>query len=332
VPSTSSFVIYENKLFYISRNGLFILEYDQKIQELGNTVFSPHVSDYFETKSPIALAWSNTLQSFLIGFGGTLDLLQLNVKSLTWSSIRLATSLAPKLNTSFDGFTLLTTATTGSGTQSALILCEWDRVDRDLEDITSWNSLLNLQLPGTQVAVYNTPTDVSGLVLPSALVCSLNSNCVQAPGPNHARVIGSNQVLLVEHPGGMAPLPIVSAFVTKAFTSDRLNRSNRIRGCNLLLRGRGTISVRLVLPVYGFDDRFDELTTWVVGSPSQHAGEGLLNAAFAVRLAPGDTTNLRVGMVGHAEAWQLACVLSSGLAVAGLQFDTSRKGLRRTRF
>jgi hypothetical protein len=330
-PSSASFDLFENKLFYISRNGLFVLEYNNDIQDLQNTNLAAHVSNYFQAKSPHALIWSPKLKSFLVQFSNTRELLQFNFDSFTWSIIKLATLLPPQLNNSFDGFTLTTEATNGSGSNTAIILCEWDAATTDLTGIASWSSFMTLSIPGTQQQVLPSPTEMSNLVTPAELISFFNTRCCQAEGDNHARVVGTSAALIVEHEGGMADLPIKSAFVTKAFTSDRLNRAHRIRACNLLLRGSGFLLTRLVLPVFNYEDRFDECQAWAIALSPPYQGNDLLNAAFSVRIAPGNSINLRIPMLGHAEAWQLACQFDASLAIVGLQFDTSRKGLRRTR-
>lgn len=328
LPTNRCFSVYENKVFYASRNGLYQLQYLQEVNEIANESMSSHVSSYFTKFTTNTLTYSDTLRAFLISFTGTRELLVLALDSETWSTIKMSTTLAPDINQTYDGFTLKTTNT---ATDDCIILCDWTTASTDLSNFAAFVGLTTAIVPGASQTINNYATSLDDLVTPAELIATLSAKCVQTEGDNTAMVLGAATVNVVEAAGGISALPIISYFVTKAFVSDRLNRGHRIRGCNILMRGQGALTTALVLPTSFYGDRYQSFNTYLVNASSIHQGEGMLNAAYDVQLAKGNTINLRVPMVGISEAWQLACMFSSGLYVAGLQFDTSRKSLRRTR-
>lgn len=332
LPTSQCFIVYDSKVYYASETGFYQLQYSQDVDELTNQSLSSQVSNYFDNYKPISVSYSATLRSFLIGFKGTRELLVLNLDSETWSTYKMATTLVPEINQSFDGFVFKTTRSTDN--KPTLLIATWTNSTSDLANNTGWNYAV---IPACATTIYNYETDISTLVTPSELISTLQPDnvqwrLIQSTGFNNAMVTGADEVTITEHPGGSSSsLPIIASFVSKAFSSDRLNRAHRIRGVNVLLTGQGTLKTRIVFPTSTYDDRYPEHTTWLINTSGQHQGEPMLNALFAVRVTNGNTINLRFRTTGISEAWQFACSISEGLCLAGLQFDTSRKTLRRLR-
>lgn len=326
VPDSECFMVYENKVFYASRNGFFQLEYSQEVDELQNRSMSSHISNYFTGATPSAITFSQTLRSFVIGFMAFNSLLVFNVDSLTWYTIHLSSTLRPRVNQTFDGFVL---KTVNDSADNYILICTWDSsADTDLRYLGGWSAGV---FPALSVTITEADTDVSALSTPAEMMQSLappGVRILQGYGQNTARVVGQASVQITEHSGGKQPMPFYAYFVSKAFF-DSFFRSHRVRNLHLLLVGSGQIQTTIAFPTDDYRDRIIELNTYSLGEVNPYAGEPLLNNEYVTRNPVGDTKNLRIRLLGISEAWQLCIRFLSGVRLAGLQFTSSRKSTRR---
>ena len=329
VNSSSCFTVYDNKLFYASSNGFYQLEYAQQTNELVNKSISSQVSDYFSKYIAKTVTYSRQLRAFLITFTGTNDILTYYVDSDVWSTIRLSTPLAPEINQTFDGYVLKTTETGGS---DLILLAEWSNDTTDIANLGNWTTAI---LPPLSVNVTSSDTDISALVTPAEFISLLNANVVQGAGDNTARVIGSDNATIVEHGGGLIPLPILSYSVPKAYISDKfkdkLGNSSRLRSVDVIVKGTGNLTVVSNFPYADYSESKRTIYNYTIGTPLTYAGEPMLNAQFSKIASKGETQNLRVRFTGISEAWGVAFKFGVGLSLVGLQIDSATKGTRRLR-
>lgn len=329
VNSSTCFTVYDNKIFYASTNGFYQLEYAQDTNELVNKSISSQVSDYFSKYTVDTVTFSRQFRAFLISFTNTKDILSYSIDSDIWSTIRLSTTIVPQINQTYDGFVLKTTETGGF---DALVLAEWSNDTSDLANIGGWTTAI---FPPVSVTIGSTDTDISTLVTPAEFITLLNTNVVQGAGDNTARAIRSDSITIVEHPGGLIPLPILSFSVPKSFISDKANdklgNSSRLRAVNLIVKGTGALTVVSNFPYADYSDTKRQIYQYTIGTPLTYQGEPMLNAQFSTLASKGETQNLRVRFTGVSEAWGVAFKFTNGLSLVGMQLDSMAKGTRRLR-
>jgi hypothetical protein len=339
VTKHSCVTAWENKLFFASRSGIFLVIYNDNINDYEAIKLSEHVSDKF-SNSPSFIGFSPTLRSLIVSFfepPTTKTLLALQIDTSTFYTIKLAANTSPFLNSSFDGFFVLCSTSPPSSTLVSLV-CEWDKdKNYDFVGLSNFQNYIDVEITGNSLVVGPTPTDCSSLTIPAELISLFSPKLKQAWGPNHAQTTDGSSLSVQEFAGGMVDFPIFSSLVTKAFTGSRLDHSHYTRAFNLLIRGQGSIVSRVVLAGQAYDDRIDETIVSYVGTVdnvtlSHFLGEGLLNAAFAHHLPTGATSNIRLKSSGSSEAWQLALLFDSpspkNFTVAGIKFDTTAKRRR----
>jgi hypothetical protein len=338
VNSPANFTVWENKLFFVSQSGLFMVVFNDNINDYEAIKLSEHVSDKFSS-SPSFIGFSPTLRSLLVSFSPPLnkELLAFQVDTSTFFTIKLAAAASPILNPSFDGFFVICPTSPPSSTLVVLV-CEWDKNNNfDFVGLSNFQNIISVSLPGNSLVVGPTPTDCSPITTPAELISLFSPKLKQAWGANHAQTTDGSSLSITEFNGGMVNFPIFSSLVTKAFTGSRFDHSHYARAFNLLIRGQGSIVCRIVFAGQAYDDRIDETLVSYIGSVdnvalSHFLGEGLLNAAFAHHLPTGAASNIRLKSSGSSEAWQLALLFDSpapkNFAVAGVKFDTTAKRRR----
>lgn len=326
LPNNDCFNIFDNRVFYVSSNGLFQLEYNQDKDELANASMSTHVSNKFTNVN--ALTYSEELRSFLVTFSDTNEIVAMSLDSESWYSIKFATSAKPAIERGNDGFYFI--ANDGALTQS-LLSCQWDNASTN--DVSNLGGFFPLDLPGRSVNITQAPTNVDALVCPAELLKLLSpANIVLSPGSNHARTVGETSVSIVESVAGVQPLPVTAYAVSKVFLTDRMDRANRVRSVNLMLtESVGSFSIAFVQPTNDLVDRAQTVETYLIGT--NEMGEPLLNnefPAYQIRASAGNTNNVKIRSTGISEGWAVALKFN-GVGIAGLQFDTSVKSRRRLR-
>ena len=326
--NNETFAIFDNKIYYSSRNGFFQLQYDREVDELANKSLSVNVNNWFKSYATNTIVFSDKHRAFLISFAGTNKILAYSIDSATWSTFAYAFDLPIYLNKTLDGFVI---KTKDSGNNNTIVIVE--HTDNTTEDIRLFNFLGLAPIPPLAVAVTENITDVSKLVCPAELAPLLapNSKLLLAYGDESIRLVGETNVTLQEPNDPTTSFPVVSYAVTKAFLSDRLNRANRIRAFNLIATGTGQLLTSLVIPDNSYGDYEFTADVTSINESSPFVGEPMLNARYNFFSSSGDNANVRVRLSGISESWQLAIRFSSNLRIAGIQFDTSRKSLRRLR-
>lgn len=329
LPNNNCFALFDNKVYYVSRTGMYELEFSEERGELANRSMSTmiRVTDFATVN---AMSYVESIRSFLISFSNTNKLLALNVDTASFWILKFATSLTPIVERGFDGFFFIVPS--NDPLENALLSCVFtDTQANDLANLGGWFAYA---LPGRSVTVGVNPTNVDALVVPAELVKLVTPTApvVVTTGDNNLRCYGTDTLVTIqEYPSSTAPLPVWSYMVTKAFTSDRLDRANRIRGVSVLSTGTGFLGVRFGMVGDAYADRADEVLVYTIGAPT-YTGELLLNAAipqYVVRGYEGNTINTKIRTAGIREAWNLAMQITTGLGLIGLQFDTSVKSRKR---
>jgi hypothetical protein len=322
LSTNESLLVYENRVFFVSRNGLFQLEYSRDVQELLLTPLSTQVSDHFKL-IPYAIVYSKTYRAFFIGFNDTPELLVYLFESDTWATFKFAFTGQPILNQTFDGYAVNFSRTGDAFTNLHQVV--WDLTyDNDLQNIglIAPNTIINAR----STTLTSTPIDISNLCTPPELIELLdpgNNTLVQAYGNCAAKSASGGSVVISEYVGG-GNAPVVSYLVTKAFYSDKMIRANRVRSVNLLCFGYGNLYSRLL-----FSGKSDDNIGQFIDATAVN-GTGWLQekANISYRAINGDTVNVRLRYQGVGEAWVLATKIPSGLVLLGWQLDTSVKKQR----
>lgn len=320
---------FDNKIFYVTKSGLWQLQYSQETNELENKCISADVSDWFRKYTADAIVFSPTLRSFVVSFADNNKLLAFNLASQTFYTIAIATNAKPRLNSSFDGYTINLSETGGT---SAYTLCYWNAaVTTDISNAASVGGLSSATvLTKNAVVISPSSTNVDSLSIPSELVSSLSSNVTTSYGDNSVRVFGLPSLTVEEGVSGKLPIPIVSYVVTNAFSSEALDRVYRVRAYNLLATGTGALVSRVAMVSSDYSDRVEEWQANAINSSGEYVGELLLNAEYAqVRASNGDVVRIKERLLNTNENWALAMAFSSQIVVIGLAFETSRKGRRK---
>jgi len=326
--NTNGFCVFDNKLFFVSESGLFVLSFNDSINNFETLKLSEHVSQFWLPQPPSSLVWSSSLRSLLIGWSSSQHLLALNVDSSTFYLIKTATNKVPFLTSSFDGF-FVKAYTLPPSPSGVIVVCEWERsLSRDFVDLPLLSDRFNVDLPGPSLSILPTPTDCSPLNTPAEFISLFSPKAKQAPGYNHAQSVDGSSFTITELQGGMVEFPIIASAVTKAFDGPKFDHSYQLRHFSLIVRGSGTLVARVVLCSPNYDDTIDETLSFSVGN-NTNLGEGLLNAAFLPHPQPGSSSLIRLKAAGSAEAFQLALLFPSSaspdFAVAGVKFDSISK-------
>jgi hypothetical protein len=331
VASSDCLLVYESRVFFVSANGLFQLQYSMDTEELALSPISVQTSDYFK-RVPICLNYSTTYRAFIISFSSGRELLVYSFESETFSVFKFSfTPVALRLSQTLDGYQVVFSQGGGNHT---VYLCQWDNavttdLSNALDNLLTGSPAIRTDaiIPGSSLLVTASPTDVNSLCTPAELIETLDTakaaNLVVAYGENHARVSIGSDITLTEHSGGRQPAPILSFYVSKAFMSDKLLRNNRIRAVNLLISGTGEILTGLLFPnkdVSNVSQAFERTSVNLLSPGIVRA-----NTNVATRTANGDLVNLRLRLVGVGEGWVLACQLTQDIVLLGYQFDTSTK-------
>jgi len=320
VSNNQCFSVFGNRIYYVSSNGLFALQYSNETQELVNESLSTNVSDKLTTVN--SLSYCEKVRSFLMTFTNSNEILAFNVDTECYYSIKFATSLTPTIDD--DGFYF----TVPADSVTYMLVCAFDKnTSVDLSNFT-----YSYSLPGRSVTVGNLPTSVNALVCPSELVQMLTANkVVQASGSNHVRSLFGDSFTIQEYPTSQV-FPIDSYVVTKAFFGSRLDQSSRIASVNIMLAGVGSVAVAVVHPTNDYTDRATRIDVWNINSNS-YQGEPMLNAAYPkynIRSSSGDTNVIRLRQLGISEAWSLALKITD-VSLLGFQFITNVKSRKRLR-
>lgn len=309
LPSADCLLVYEAKVFFVSSNGLFQLQYSRESAEVNSVAASVLVSDYFSL-SPVCLTYSSTCRAFLISFRQTDEILAFVFESETWTTFKFSFAGSVKLTQALDGYQAVF-ADAGS---FAAYVCKWTETNTDLANAAT--ALLPSTIVNSRsLSVSGSPTPANSLVTPAELIETLDSRLTMAFGDNTVQTTDGSTVAVSEYSGGSVPAPILSYLVTKAFYPSKLEPSSRARAYTLLLTGSGTLLSKLV------SDRPQPIETTIInssGSVQQRANE-------AVRVVAGDTVQVRLRLFGITKDWQVALKLGSGLKLLGFQSDTSLK-------
>lgn len=320
VNTSESLLVYESKVFFVSSNGLYQLQYSQETEELTSTPISTQVNDYFK-RTPISVSYSPTYRAFVIGLANSSELLVYSFESETFTSFKFSfVPVSLKLGQTLDGYL----AVFNQSGSACVSLCVWD--NNQSTDLSNASTLLpvDASVVGTSLNVGTTPVDVSSLCTPAELVGLYSSNLVQAYGDNHARSL-SGTVNISEHSGGRVPAPILTFVVSKAYMSDKLIRSHRVRAVNLLVAGTGELYSTLVFPNKDTSSRNQQTERTQINLTPGVVKPGVNLNNVNTRIATGDTCNIRLRFTGVNEAWALALQLTQDLLLLGWQLDTSVK-------
>lgn len=318
VTNSDCFSVFDNRVYYISSNGLYSLEYSNEASELVNSSMSTNVSDKFASAN--SLSYVEELRSFLVSFNNSNEILALNVDSNSWYTIKFATSAKAIV---FDDCFLFSVP---GESAVYLLVCSFSRtLNTDLLNLNN----PSVTLPKRSVTITHMPTNVDALVCPAEFVQTMTTNKVAlASGDNHVRLIGADSLLLTENDTN-----VISAYlVTKAFFGGRLDQSSRVSSVSLMCAGVGSVSATIVHPSNDYVDRSSSITTWQFTS-STYQGEPMLNAAYptySIRTNAGDTNVLTLRQLGIQERWQLGIKLSD-VRLLGMQFITNVKSRKRLR-
>lgn len=321
IANAKCLLIYENRVFFVSSRGLYQLQYQDTTEEINITPLSTQVSDFF-AKVPICLNYSAVHRAFMIYFRDTTEVLVYNFNSETFSTFKFG--FAPvnfSFSQSIDGFVC-------SFTDASLVAPHWVFWDNssttDLSNallpISPYTASLGVRpsctLLASSVSVSSTPTLVDSIVPPVDFVSLLSPLLSTAYGSNHA--VSSSPPTTVSYPttGGIRTYPIECFFVSKAFSSDKLIRANRVRAINLLLTGAGTANTAITLV-----NKTPTFDTTVVNS----SGSVQENTSETTRVVAGDLVNIRLRLFGVSEYWAIAVKLTDSLKLLGYQVDSSTK-------
>lgn len=321
ITNPKCLLIYENRVFFVSGRGLYQLQYTDTNEEINITPLSVQVSDFFE-KVPICLNYSTVHRAFIIYFRDTTEALVYTFNSETFSTIKFA--FAPVIFSYSQTIDGLVVAFDDSGNVSPHWVF-WDSASTSdlsnaLSPISPYTSSLGVRTSSVVLAgstvVSSTPTLLDSIVPPVDFVSLLSASLAVAYGSNHA--VSSSPPESVSYPttGGIKTYPIECFFVSKAFSSDKLIRANRVKAINLLLSGAGTASTGLVLA--NRTPSFDTTSVNVSGSIQETPNE-------VSRVVSGDLVNIRLRVLGVSEYWAIAVRLTDSLKLLGFQIDSSSK-------
>jgi hypothetical protein len=327
VSRQDNIIVYNNQVFYTSTNGLYSLEYNRETEEIMPTPVSQEVSNLF-TPGATGLIYSNFYRSLIMSFNGVDDLLVYNLETETFAQFRIAGNASVKINQTLDGFKAVVPSTVSG--QSTIFYCVWDSGTVDFANIGTFVIPTN-NLIGTSQTFFPSPS-LSRLVTPAELLSTINPALVQSYQSNSVRVIGSNSVLITEVSVTNAPLPVISAFVTKNFAPPKLIAANRIRAVNLLVGGSGAAKVSVAYQAVDYNDRVPETKNIAINSTDGYRGESLLNYAYeSEQTSVGSPINVRIRTAGISEAFEIAVVFDGTLVFVGYQIDSSAKKRGRLR-
>jgi len=323
-------LIYENKIFYVSVHGLYQLQYNLYTSEIQVTPMSTQVSDKFNN-APLALVYSPTMRAFVISFTGSSVLLCYFLESESWCEFKLAFTSVPSIYQSYDGYGVNFINSTNSSL-SNFHICFWDTTKTT--DLSNTSYICpNSTITARSVSIANVQSSTAALITPACLIDSIDpgsNNLVQAYGRDQALSASGNTVTVSEYAGGAIASPIISYLVTKAFYSDKILRSARVRAINVLATGSGAILSRLVFDganEANVGQQFD-YTLVNSGGASNSVQE---KATVTSRVISGDTVLLRLRYSGVGEAWAYACRLDGTVSLLGYQLDSATKAKGRLR-
>lgn len=325
ITGQSALAIYNNEVFYVSKNGLYSLQFNRENEEVNAKPLSVEVSDYFSQFTATDISFSEVYRGFLISFVETSAILVYLLETETFCVFRLSTSAIAKVIPSFDGYQLTINTT---GADKHILFCKWDSSLTDLSNAPS--SLPALSSVGANVQQFTELNQTNTLVTPAELLDTLSPNLRQSYGTDNARAI-KGSVTIAEGTTTNNPLPIISSLVTKAFMSSKLIGANRVRAINLLLTGVGTVVAKSVYLTADFNDRVPDIKALSIGSNNGLQGESFLNYQYAEQNSTADNTNVRLRFSGVSEAWALAIAFDSDIRILGYSFDTSSKKRGRLR-
>jgi hypothetical protein len=324
VSGQSALAIYSSRVYYVSKNGLYSLEYNKDSEELNPVPLSVEVSDYFSTYTATNISYSEFYRAFVISFAETTEMLVYFLESETFAVFRLTTPASVRTLPTLDGYQLTLDTNTSA---KHVLFCRWDNTTADLSNVSAVPA--GAVLTGATQLFTEVPQPLS-FVTPAELIDTLTPFLRQSYGVNNVRAIQGN-LTLTENTLTVAGLPIISALVTKAFTQSKLIGGNRVRAVSLMLSGSGAAKVKVVFQSAGYNDRAIDITNVALNTTEGYQGESLLNYQYQEKTSVGDNTNVRLRFNGIAEAYELALVFDGTIAIVGYQVDSAFKTRKRLR-
>jgi hypothetical protein len=328
VSNNSCLLEYDNRVFFVSSNGLYQLQYSNEVDELVSTPLSVEVSDWFTRYAVAAVSYSALLRAFVVGFEGTSNLLAFNLSSEAWGQFRLAIGNTLAVTKDFDGFTIRIPQPSGSSTA---FLCKWTDDSTDLANIVSRSGLEAVPAPlitswaGNRASVTEQGVDViDSICAPAEVAESQWPGVTQAFGSAVLRSLTGTQAI-VEQTDDISPLPILSYLVSKSFDGGSQIQHSRVRSVNMLLAGSGKCAFTPVL-LSAYEARESSTVEALVNVGNSNA-VSLPNVEQ--RSLVGDLCRLKLRLSGVSSQWAIAVRLEGSVELLGYQFDTGAKARRR---
>jgi hypothetical protein len=324
INTQESLIIYENRVFFVSDNGLFQLQYSQESEEIAQASISNLVSNYF-TNKPKVIAYSRFYRGFLISFSNTKEILVFTFDSETWAIFKFAfNSVSIGLSQTIDGYIAVFNQNPNLFTA---LYCDWTS---DATDLVNANALLSdgspaiptsTVLPANSVNVTPVTTELSQFNTPAELITMLSNQVQRAYGSNHAQSISGESVLVTEDSGGIKPYPVLSFWVSMAIAGDKIIRNNRVRALNLVVSGNGVVYSSVQFPTADNTYRVIQIEAATINAQ----GTTIENSAVVFRSYTGDSVNLRQRVMGVSDYWLVAVRLEGNTRMLGWQLDSSAK-------
>lgn len=320
VPGVNSFTVFDNRIYYVSSNGMYALEFSEQVQELTNTSMSVNVSNKFTNVKSIA--YVDEIRAFVISFSNTSELLAFNIDSESYYSIKFATPVKANVTSSSIQFVFA-----GESSTYLMVASFGKQLTTDFVNFSG----VSFSIPQRSALVTHMPSSVDGLCTPAELASTIapTQKLVVASGDNSVLLLGGGSVLLTEPD----VTTINSSLVTKAFFGGRLDQSARVASVSLMLAGTGDLITSVFYPSNNYSDRTASFELWTL-TDATYQGEPMLNAAYpsyGVRASAGNTNVIKLRQLGISESWQLALKLGNTLRLLGLQFETHVKSRKRLR-
>lgn len=312
VDNQQCLLVWEGRVFVANEFGLYKLEYAQQSEDIVVQSISINVQDFF-VKRVNALMYSPYYRSLMMSFYDSDGLLVYNLYSDTFTQFLPSFSDSLNVTQGIDGY-LITSDQDNTYKGNALkcfLVCNWTSDSTDLSNVSGITAP-NLTLTNRSVAVSGV-TDASSLCSAVEKFSSLE----QCYGKNTLKGTGTAEDTTTT---GVTPYPIISFYRTKAFISDRLFNSNRLRFFLTLISGIGSGTFWL----YG-RDRESRQTTYTIGSDGTKTIDDQL---YEQVVSDMDFVKLRSEGVG--EYFYMVCQLS-GIELVGFQLDLSSQGSRQLR-